>query len=507
MNAIILFKTKSGNRYFYDAKMNRVVLCHPLFYHMVNLHKDGCDMHRWYERARGQDIAIEKEGAFSARDIDYYYNKFLLFKDNGYFSTIDIEHRLSGKITANGIKSTLANMRQVTFEVTDACNLKCEYCGYGKFYWDYDKRGNKNLNINTAKNVLNYLIKLWNLPLNRSHDRNMYISFYGGEPLLHMPFIKEIVEYVNSLKALHNRFTFTMTTNAVLLEQYMNFLVKHDFHLLVSLDGNKENNGYRVFKNGKPAYGHIIKNVTAIKNKYPNYFKKKINFNVVLHNKNSVSEVYSYFKKRFGKIPSIGELSNSGIKDSQKEEFWKTYRNVNESLYQSEDYTFITKDMFINLPDIRNITTFIHQYSGSVYRDYNDLTYPIENFKSIPTGTCFPFSKKVYVTVNGKILPCERIGHQYALGYADERNIDIDFEKIAQTYNGYFDKMRKQCHACFNTKACTQCIYNLNIDDKNPECNGLMDYNDFSNLLSSCMYYLEKDPATYSRIMKEVTVE
>lgn len=32
------------------------------------------------------------------------------------------------------IRKCLANTPQVTFEVTDACNLRCEYCGYGNFF-------------------------------------------------------------------------------------------------------------------------------------------------------------------------------------------------------------------------------------------------------------------------------------------------------------------------------------------------------------------------------------
>lgn len=506
MNATVLFKTKSENRYVYDLKNNQCLLCHPVLHYLIKLYTDGVNLDSRIKNIKKGEY-IENYGFSTQKEIQYYYKKFSILQENGYFSTIDMEHRLSGKINADVIKSTLANMRQITFEVTDACNLKCDYCGYGKFYWDYDKRANKNLNVNTAKNILSYLAKLWNSSLNTSHDRNIYIGFYGGEPLLNMPFIKEIVEYVDSLKVLHNRFTFSITTNALLLEKYMDFLVDHDFNILISLDGNKENNGYRVFENGQSAYEYIIKNIEALKNKYPDYFKKKVNFNAVLHNKNSVSQVYNYFKKRFGKVPGISELNNSGIKDSQKEEFWKTYRNVSESLHQSEDYAFITKDMFINLPDIRSITTFIHQYSGNVYHDYNNLIYPTEDTKRTPTGTCIPFSKKVYVTVNGKILPCERIGQQFALGYADERKIEIDFEKISQKYNRYYDKMRKQCNVCFNTKACSQCIFNLNIDDKNPECKGLMNYNDFSKLLASFMSYLEKKPTTYSRIMKEVVVE
>jgi len=40
-------------------------------------------------------------------------------------------------ITENNVLYQLANLKQVVFEVTDACNLKCKYCGYGEFYNDY----------------------------------------------------------------------------------------------------------------------------------------------------------------------------------------------------------------------------------------------------------------------------------------------------------------------------------------------------------------------------------
>ena len=41
-------------------------------------------------------------------------------------------------LTPNHIRLALANLPLLTFEVTDACNLKCKYCGYGEFYNDYD---------------------------------------------------------------------------------------------------------------------------------------------------------------------------------------------------------------------------------------------------------------------------------------------------------------------------------------------------------------------------------
>lgn len=94
-----------------------------------------------------------------------------------------------------------------------------------------------------------------------------------------------------------------------------------------------------------------------------------------------------------------------------------------------------------------------------------------------PTGTCLPFARKVFITVNKKILPCERIGHQFALGKIGDDVIDLDFEAIAQKYNTYYAKMERVCDKCHNKKACIQCMFNLaDIDeDKVPKCLGFMD--------------------------------
>lgn len=38
------------------------------------------------------------------------------------------------------VLDSLIDLKQLTFEVTDACNLKCKYCGYGDFYETHGKR-------------------------------------------------------------------------------------------------------------------------------------------------------------------------------------------------------------------------------------------------------------------------------------------------------------------------------------------------------------------------------
>lgn len=46
-------------------------------------------------------------------------------------------------ITAESIRQNLINLPQIVFEVTDACNLRCKYCGYAGLY-DMTKEKTKN---------------------------------------------------------------------------------------------------------------------------------------------------------------------------------------------------------------------------------------------------------------------------------------------------------------------------------------------------------------------------
>jgi uncharacterized protein len=409
-------------------------------------------------------------------------------------------------ISADDIKYQLANLKQLTFEVTDACNLNCQYCAYGEFYNDYDKRENQKISLSAALKLIDYLAAFWNSEQNVSANKYISIGFYGGEPLLNMSFIKSIVDYIANLHCPHRSFTFAMTTNALLLSRYMDYLVAHDFQLLISLDGNEYNTSYRTNKAGEPAYPHITKNVNTLREKYPVYFEQNVNFNAVLHNRNSVGGIYDFFKAQYNKIPSIGELNNIGIRPDKTELFRKTYRNSNESLHQSENYELIEQDMFVKSGTYRSATIFLHRYSGSVYSDYTDLLFG-QREKTVPTGTCLPFGKKMFVTVNGKILPCERIGQQFALGTVSEHEIKLDFQAIANKYNSHFTKLERQCSVCYKADACIQCIFNLLDLDNSPVCHGFMNEQAFAAYKTRQMDFFRRHPEDYYRIMEEVVVD
>jgi uncharacterized protein len=499
MKSYIVFKTKEGYDYLYSFYKNQLLHVHPILALIINQRAENINVNNRFSTL---------ESTFSKQEVDYYYNKYLFLEEKGFFK----DHKrpdLSGTISAGNIEYQLANLRQLTLEVTDKCNLKCEYCAYGKFYEDYNERSIGFLDFEKVKTLIDYLLHLWNSELNKSQNKPIYISFYGGEPLLNMKLINKIVTYIQQIPIKSNFFKFSMTTNGVLIDNHIDYLVDQNFSLLISLDGNSFNNSYRVTKTKTNSFERVLSNVNYIKKRYPQYFIENVNFNAVLHNRNSVEEIYNFFKSQFNKIPAIGELSNSGINKSMIEEFNKTYKNINESLQQSEHYDELSKKIFINLPHTQSIGLFINNYTEYLFKNFSDFFISPRTYKRTPTGTCLPFGKKLFLTVNGSILPCERIGQNFTLGKVSEKKIDVDLEKIATFYNNLFAKIKTLCNTCYNSQGCIQCIFNLpNSGESNSmQCYGYTSFNEFKEYLSSHASYIEKYPFTYQRILKSVTID
>jgi uncharacterized protein len=507
LKPFILSRTDRENRFVFDRSKNSNLLCNHGLFHILKLVEEGTNVRQWLDGLDSDYTELDGCGRISKKELEYYYRKYEFLKNHGYFAQ-KAEGYPVNPFNPEMIEQSLANCRQITFEVTERCNINCRYCGYGHIYSDFDSRTGKDLDIETAKNLLLFLFKYWNSSYNVSHGTPIYFSFYGGEPLLNIRFIEEIINFVQSRELLHNKTQFSMTTNALLLEKHMDFLVENNFNLLISLDGNRTHNSYRVYKNGKPAYQNIIDNVEAFRRKYPDYFREKVHFNAVLHDKNNVPEILDFFKKKYDKLPRVGQLRNIGIKEASQNDFWKMYKTINQdSNRQEQESRNLKKDMFLKHPDIQNLSIFLLKYSGFVYENYRHLLSTKGTKRISPTGTCAPFSKRIFVTAGGKLLPCETIAHQFSLGKATRDGVDINFSQISQTYNNLFREISRQCKRCYDQEACPFCVFNLRYLDGKPVCDMMKDYETFSREISLFISEFESEPELYTKIMEDVTIE
>ena len=476
------FSTESGNNYMQNVKENVLIYLPPRLKEIL----DG-----------------------GKADDDEYYQQKKEFIEKYLNDDYDMAENYSNMLSPGFVRRNIINTNQITFEVTDACNLNCEYCGYGELYGGYDGREDKFLKWEMAKSIIDYSAELWRSEEYPSYNKKVAIGFYGGEPLLNIKVIKQIIAYLEQLNLPWIKFKYVMTTNGMLLDKYIDYLIEKDVHISVSLDGNKENNAYRVTHNHKESFSFIYKNLLYVKEKYPTKFDVNISFLSVLHNKNSMSDIHGFFKTHFGKNSSVSEVSPNNIKEDKKKEFAQMYLNKYESLKKATNYDQIKEDIFMSAPENTEMMFYLSSYSGNMIRDYNNFFNSNENTHWLPTGTCTPFGKRMFITVNGKILPCERISQIHALGYIDENGVHLDEEKIAQKYNELYNKVRPMCKKCHKLKGCLKCIFHIKgIDDSESiDCDWFANEGSLTRYLSTNISLLEKDNKIYNRIMKEVVME
>lgn len=142
---------------------------------------------------------------------------------------------------------------QFSLNVTQICNLHCQYCAAGGdgSYGDPIKRISVE---KTLPQLSGFLKKL-------EPGESFNLNFLGGEPLLYPQGIDLVAEYLS--KECRDRgidLTLSITTNGTLLtEANLILLAKHKVHITISLDGTKEiNDRFRPSKDGTSTTEKIL---------------------------------------------------------------------------------------------------------------------------------------------------------------------------------------------------------------------------------------------------------
>ena len=248
--------------------------------------------------------------------------------------------------------------------------------------------------------MIDYLFNLWREHYIPDTSFQFIMGFYGGEPLINIPLIKEIINYVEQSDTVGRQISFNMTTNAMLLDKYMDYLVEKKFNLFISLDGDEKSQSFRVDRLGNNSYEQVINNVKLLHVTHPEYFVKYVNFISVLHSRNDVEPILHFFKTQFNKTPQISMVDSSGISEDKKEDFKKVFQNIWQSLYKSPNCEVIEDEYFFEMPKGYLLSKLLYFTSGNVFLNYNQLLLSNLDNNVIYTGTCPPFSKKLFLTPN-----------------------------------------------------------------------------------------------------------
>ena len=157
-------------------------------------------------------------------------------------------------------------LKTITVFTTNQCNLSCSYC-YGKIN-NLDEA--KRMDLKVFKDGIEYFLK------NFDYGDYVNIFYFGGEPLLNFPLIKDSVDLLGKLEKLYNVvFSYSITSNGTILnKEIKDFLTNNNFKIMISIDGDRlTHDSQRKFLNGKGSFAIIIQNIHEL-SKYTEIFAR-----------------------------------------------------------------------------------------------------------------------------------------------------------------------------------------------------------------------------------------
>lgn len=426
--------------YFYDVNTNAVIginkKVHDFFNMLDNNAQDNISAYEMIDTNTKKQIGFLKSQGF-LRPVN---------------NNVKIEHQESDKLK----EIYKNNLSSVILQVTQNCNLRCEYCIYSGSYINRT-HNNKRMSVETAIKSVDFLYK------HSSNSKAITIGFYGGEPLLEISLIKKVVEYAEK-KFQDKNLMFNITTNATLLTmEIVEYMSNHNFVMTISLDGPKDiQNKNRIFANSnKGSFDTIMEVLSKIKKNYPD-FMKKIHFNAVIDFNQDASCANEFFLD----YDTVKEISVSG-----------NYMDI----YHNKEDVNISKNFFIN-SNYEIFKVFLYYCNKDIFKTFKPTLFSFE-YENIqrqmdrfigndyehdiryPGGQCLPVVQRFFIDVDGKFFPCERVDEDledFCIGNLDDGH---NIGKATELLN--IAKITKdECINCWAFRMCNQCITRAHDSEK-----------------------------------------
>lgn len=390
-----------------QREKNAYFIYHSIFGNLLKINKE---MYKYlfYSQNFSEEELLKY---FSVEDFIFLKNNYFLTKNNfDEQALIDEKIELRKKLLESG-----KEFDKLQLIMTNACNFKCKYCFCEQFT---KEKNNTTMSFETASLSILNAIKI----LKTNNKKDLYVSFFGGEPSLNLDVIQEILLRFQNQYLDINIF-YEYTSNGSIMNDYIATLFKkYSVVVTFSIDYlEKETLSYRADSVNHFKWEYIEKNIKLL-------YKK----NVELEISSVLSE--ETINKNFINLVNI--LSKYNIKRiylilSFGKEFYRKYSpdEISKKVYE---YYIYCLSKGISLEGYWN-------ESFSLIID-SDRLRKQEAYK-----TCPSIGKMLSIEPNGNIFSCKTTNK--ILG-----NIH-DLEKVFKNKNYLYYGMR----AYINAEKCKGC--------------------------------------------------
>ena len=315
-------------------------------------------------------------------------------------------------------------IKAICLNVAHACNMKCHYC--------FASQGNFGLKpqlmaFSTGRQALDFLIA------RSGQTKNLEVDFFGGEPLLNWLVIKQLVQYGREMElSTDKRFNFTLTTNAVLLDDgIMAFIIENDISVILSLDGRcSTNDRHRIMSDGSGSYDIIVPKIKqmVLRNPISHYIRgtfTKCNLDFSRDLRHIVELGFDAVSLE----PAVGSANPYAIQDSDLPTVLAEYDRLTELLFSFHNEGRDIHFFHYNL-DLQKGPCLAKRLSG-----------------------CGAGVEYLVITPEGDIYPCHQfVGEsRFLMGNIDEAELD---EAIVATFAGNRLQDKETCRKCWARNYC-----------------------------------------------------
>lgn len=339
--------------------------------------------------------------------------------------------------------SSMPNVDSYILGITEQCNLRCTYCCYSGSYLNNRTHGAKYMESKDIDSIFEFIEVL-------SPNRNIRISFYGGEPLLNYT----IIQYAVDLGYMKwgDKVTFSISTNGVLLTPIViDWIIAKNVELAISIDGTEEfHDKHRIDKRENGSFPKIKTALLYLKTNYPEYYYG-ITIMMTLPSFRSIGKIAEAWHNE----PLLKELSpsminglapnfSSGVEKIEYEDILSVYSSLLDSYHKHPEW---------------NVLRVLFNQCISYWKK-RPIVSP---HGAVPMATCMPINTKLFVDSNLQIGVCEKISDKYRIG---DVKTGIDWNRTNTIVKEYYNKRVERCRYCPSVRMCDMCLTAVEYTDE-----------------------------------------
>jgi uncharacterized protein len=272
------------------------------------------------------------------------------------------------------------------------------------------------------------------------------IKFFGGEPLLNVPVIEDLCQYVNSLHeagTLQRLPSWKLVTNGTVMNSCVAEVIRQfGIRVTVSMDGPQDiHDQLRVYADGRGTYDDIIKNIRMLQDatsgKQPSAIEVTY---TALHEERALSmlDVMNHLRKATGintiTMGLVGATPNQAFKARDADCCARLVKDVFRLKAEGYDCASI---------------------------EIKALMSAITNREAYGTHICLAGLNRFCVSAAGDICPCHFFTDipQFCLGSIYQDALETpQFRQMQGLLKSSSHRLSSSCGDCFANRLCTGCI-------------------------------------------------